>query len=308
MFEAWLAAVVYLLDGPAQCSAVGVGEGLVATAYHCVAEGGRPRLRWRDGKEARGRVVVRDPRHDLALVAVDCVGMPVLPLRREDPVVGERVYGLGHPFGAAAVGRLEGTLRWSVSEGIVSAVGDWFVQTDTALNPGNSGGPVVDVEGRVVGIASRKLRADNLAFLARSVDLQALVDRAAAGSAGPVLGGGVGVDAAVMVGDRAWAGPELWVAARDRAVLRGLVGLAPWDGDRPLHALATAEARVRVGTGSTALTLDLGGGVEADEGARPVLVGHLGTAGITAGVAWAPPERRFTATLGVAWPGRLGVW
>lgn len=308
MFDAWLAAVVYLLDGPAQCTAVGVGEGLVATAYHCVAEGGRPRLRWRDGKEARGRVVARDPRHDLALVAVDYVGMPVLPLRREDPAVGERVYGLGHPFGAAAVGRLEGTLRWSVSEGIVSAVGDWFIQTDTALNPGSSGGPVVDAEGRVVGIASRKLRADNLAFLARAADLAALVDEAAAGPVGPALGGGVGVDAAGVVADRAWAGPELWVTVRDRAVLRGLAGFAPWDIERPLYTHATAEARLRVGTGSTALTVDLGGGVQVDEVARPVVVAHLGTAGVTAGVAWAPPERRVAATLGVAWPGRLGVW
>lgn len=310
MFEARLAAVVYLLDGPSQCTAVGVAEGLVATAYHCVAEGDRPRLVWRDGKEARGRVVARDPGHDLALIAVDYVGMPILPLRRDDPSVGERVYGLGHPFGAAAEGRLAGTLRWSVSEGIISAVGDWFLQTDTALNPGNSGGPVVDAEGRVVGIASRKLRADNLAFLARSVDLAALIERSdgARSPAGPRLGGGVEVDAAVLVGEGTWVGPELSLSVRNHAVMRLTAGIAPWDLDRPVLGLGTLEGRVRVGHGPATVTLDAGGGLRATEGVEPVVVAHVGAAGVTLGGAWTPPGGAWTLSASLAWPGRIGVW
>ena len=66
---------------------------------------------------------------------------------------------------------MEGMLRWSVTAGIVSAVGPRLIQTETALNPGNSGGPVVDEEGRIVGIASRKLSGDNVAFLSASSNL-----------------------------------------------------------------------------------------------------------------------------------------
>ena len=152
MDPAWLDAVVLLLDGPALCAGVVVNPtGVVATAYHCVAAGGHPVVEWRDGTRARGTVYARDPARDLALVRVERSGLVALEVREDDPVVGERVYGMGHPYGNATVGRLEGVLRWSVTEGIVSAVGPWVIQTDTALNPGNSGGPVVDAQGRVTG-------------------------------------------------------------------------------------------------------------------------------------------------------------
>ena len=66
-------------------------------------------------------------------------------------------------------------LQWSVSAGIVSNVGPRLIQTDAALNPGNSGGPAVDSEGRVIGIVSRKLSGDNVAFLSSVDNLHKLI-------------------------------------------------------------------------------------------------------------------------------------
>ena len=86
-----------------------------------------------------------------------------------------RFYGLGHPFTLLQ----DELLPWRVCFSGVSprewcAVGPRLIQTDTALNPGNSGGPVVDEQGRIIGIASRKLSGDNVAFLSAASNLLAL--------------------------------------------------------------------------------------------------------------------------------------
>ena len=177
--DRWSDSVVILITGPAWCSGVWIDDRTIATAYHCVANGRKTLVRTRDDQEALGRMVAARPKEDLALVEVDGLeGMTPLPIHPDRPRPGERVYGLGHPFGPAAeqAEALEGTLLWSVTEGIVSAVGPRLVQTDAALNPGNSGGPVLDLDGRVVGITSRKLDADNIAFLASADVLRALVE------------------------------------------------------------------------------------------------------------------------------------
>ena len=176
-----LRTVVLLETGPSICAGVLIDDqGTVATAYHCVASGRWPRVSTRNGKEGVGRMVASDPENDLALVQVDeLAGQPWMPLRRTPAVQGMDVWALGHPFGSQQeTGRgLRGTLQWSISRGIVSAVGDHLIQTDAALNPGNSGGPLVDDEGHLVGIASRKLRGDNVAFVvpAREVGELALI-------------------------------------------------------------------------------------------------------------------------------------
>ncbi|MDP6932322.1 MAG: serine protease [Myxococcota bacterium] len=167
--ERWLDSVVLLLDGPSWCSGVVVEPNTVLTAYHCVASGRSIRVSLRGGERFRGTLVAAAPKDDLALLAVNLEGAQVEPLsvRREPLRPGETVIGLGHPFAPYAdrTRAMEDVLLWSVTEGIVSAVGARLVQTDTALNPGNSGGPVLDGQGRIVGITSRKLSGDNVAFL-----------------------------------------------------------------------------------------------------------------------------------------------
>ena len=70
--------------------------------------------------------------------------------------------------GLAAVQPQRSGLAGGPGQGIVGAVGPWVLQTDAGLNPGNSGGPLVDTQGRIVGIVSRKLAGEDLAFAAKS--------------------------------------------------------------------------------------------------------------------------------------------
>ena len=295
--QAWLDSVVLLVIGPAWCTGVVVDEeGTVATAYHCVTSGRRPQVRTRDGERHKGRMVAASAKDDLALVRVpDLAGVVhPLPIHPDHPAQGDVLFGLGHPFAPLAErgGAMEGMLQWSVSRGITSAVGPRLIQTDTALNPGNSGGPVVDAEGRIVGIASRKLRGDNVAFLASAEVLRALLadphpphplggqwflgltteGSSTAGSAQniEVLGGAIVRDRVLLA-----VGAGLPFNGRALAIQRGSSTWTSWE--------ASLSLRGRVGRGGLSPTFDLGGGIwgrsnltgtyHPDEGTWTVLPG-----------------------------------
>jgi serine protease Do len=110
-------------------------------------------------------VLGKDNRVDLAALKIDgASSLPVLPLGDSNRIrVGEFVLALGHPFG----------LEHSVSFGIVSrkgapltvaAPGFDFIQTDAAVNPGNSGGPLINMAGEVVGVNSMAARNGSIGF------------------------------------------------------------------------------------------------------------------------------------------------
>ncbi len=303
MNPAWLDAVVLLMDGPALCGGVVVNPtGVVATAYHCVTYGDTLRVELRDGTVLKGKVYARDPAHDLALIRVEGTGLPALPVRPEDPTVGERVYGLGHPFGGAASGKLEGLLAWSASEGIVGAVGPWLIQTDAALNPGNSGGPVVDAQGRVIGIVSRKLKAENLSFLAKSRDVDALVR---SDDPGPWLGGnwGLGLSAATEHQD-VWLGGNAWVSVRERLVERVWIQAGP-SGAELVDVLAL---RQRVGTGAVSTALDGGVGFSVGPDAGLLFDARVTMGLLGVGVRWWPSRGEVGVGVDLNWPGMVGVF
>ena len=281
--ERWLDRVVMLVTGPAWCSGVVIDEvGTVATAYHCVAMGRKSEVRLRDGRTFTGSTTAALPDEDLALLSVPELAGVVEPLsiRDDAPALGEKLYGLGHPY-APTVFRdasMEGVLWWSVTEGIVSAVGTRLIQTDAALNPGNSGGPVVDGEGRIVGIASRKLSGDNIAFLARASLLSELVAEPEPmswrggqwylGSSLTTLQSIDGGSSYEFVGQ---------ALVRDRLIIGGGIGL-PLDARaraqsvgsaRYLSAELTAGLRLRLGRGLWSTTLDaIGGGYVLGEVGR----------------------------------------
>jgi serine protease Do len=140
-------------------------SGYVVTNAHVVERSATVQVRLASGRRLQGTVVGRDRRVDLALVKVDAPGpLPVLPLGDSDRLaVGELVMALGHPFG----------LEQTVSLGIVSrkgaplqaaAPGFDFIQTDAAVNPGNSGGPLVDMGGQVVGVNTMAARNGSIGF------------------------------------------------------------------------------------------------------------------------------------------------
>ena len=136
-------------------SGVIVGEnGVIVTNNHVIEGGEEIRVALADRREFPAKVLLADPRADLAILKID-VGnerLPVLPLSaRDDAEVGDLVLAIGDPFG---VGQ-------TVTNGIVSALArtevgitdySFFIQTDAPINPGNSGGPLVDMDGEIIGI------------------------------------------------------------------------------------------------------------------------------------------------------------
>jgi S1-C subfamily serine protease len=133
-------------------------DGFVLTNAHVAAGGGRLRIRLPGARAVRGEPVGADERTDLAVVRADAGGLPALPLSARRLRVGELVVAIGNPLG----------FERSVSTGVVSAlhrnlrapkdgVLEGLVQTDAAVNPGNSGGPLVDASGAVVGITTAML-------------------------------------------------------------------------------------------------------------------------------------------------------
>jgi serine protease Do len=131
-------------------------DGHVVTNAHVVRGADRVRVQFANGRIESGRVIGIDAFTDIAVLKVDPFpGLFALPKAEEEIVrQGQRVYAFGSPFG----------FKFSMSEGIVSGLGrdpanasefggfTNFIQTDAAVNPGNSGGPLVDVRGRVVGM------------------------------------------------------------------------------------------------------------------------------------------------------------
>lgn len=148
-------------NGAGEDEAVGAGSGVIVTpdgyllTNHHVTEGASAvDVILPSGKHHRAEVVGRDPPSDLAVLRIPALGLPFLPLADSKKLrTGELVLAVGSPFG------LSGT----VTMGIVSGLGramrsrsghliENVIQIDAPLNPGNSGGPLVDMRGRVVGI------------------------------------------------------------------------------------------------------------------------------------------------------------
>ena len=171
--------------------------GHVVTNYHVVSRATQINVQLRDGREAPAEVVGSDRDTDIAVLRIRLPGLPGIELGRSDRLrVGEPVLAIGNPLG----------LGQTVTQGIVSATGrgrlgvstfENFIQTDAAINFGNSGGALVNASGQLVGI--------NTAVIARNAGIEGI------GFAIPVdLVRGV-VDAIV----------------REGRVVRGWIGIRP---------------------------------------------------------------------------------
>jgi hypothetical protein len=139
----------------------------VATSYHLIERGRPVTVVTSQEKHLAAKVVAIDAVNDLALLKIEkrLKATPPLALDTTRGVaVGSEVMFVGHPYAAASKGRLRGLLHWSVGRGSISARSQQLLQLDAALNPGNSGGPVLGCDGRVVGMVSAKLSAEGIGF------------------------------------------------------------------------------------------------------------------------------------------------
>lgn len=140
-------------------------DGYIATNHHVIEDAGKIRVSFFDGRHAYATVVGSSPMDDLAVIKVDLTGLPVATFADSAQCyVGQTVYAIGTPAGS--------DFSWTTTKGIISYVNREvkqyaddgtmtkklrLLQTDAQVNPGNSGGPLVDADGHVVGIVSMKL-------------------------------------------------------------------------------------------------------------------------------------------------------
>ena len=170
-------------------------DGYVLTNDHVVR--GAPRLEavLSDGTGIEARIVGEDPETDLALLRLARGGLPAVTLGDSQRLrVGQLVVAIGNPVGlqatvtAGVISALRRTLR-----GMTGRLIEDVIQTDAALNPGNSGGALVDSAGRVIGITTA------------------------------IIGGAQGICFAVPIDTAKWVVPEL---LREGRVVRGYLGFA----------------------------------------------------------------------------------
>jgi S1-C subfamily serine protease len=128
--------------------------GLIVTSAHVVEHANDISVALSDGRRFQGSHVDTDPNTDIAVIRIDATDLVELPMANSDTLeVGDYLIAIGNPFG-------KGT---TITHGIVSALHrsdlhfsgyQDFIQTDASLNPGSSGGPIVNLRGELVGIAA----------------------------------------------------------------------------------------------------------------------------------------------------------
>jgi S1-C subfamily serine protease len=131
-------------------------EGHVVTNYHVIS-GCKPVNVLFEGKDYEAKVLAIDKMNDLAILKTDLIPKSIYTVSKKDPQMTEIVFVAGYPLGKSVSSAIK------ASKGIVTALaglGDNYAefQTDAALNSGNSGGPIINKQGKVIGIAVSKLK------------------------------------------------------------------------------------------------------------------------------------------------------
>ncbi|MGX4641114.1 Do family serine endopeptidase [Massilia sp. SYSU DXS3249] len=238
-----------------QLSSLGSGvivssEGYIITNFHVVEGADQIEVGLADGRKAAARIVGTDPETDLAVIRIGERNLPVMVLGEPDDArVGDVVLAIGNPFG---VGQ-------TVTMGIISAVGrnnlhinhfENFIQTDAAINFGNSGGALVDIHGNLLGINSAIYSQTGgsigIGFAipvstARTV-LESIIKH------GQVVRGWIGIESQDITPELA---DSFGLARKSGAIIAGVVRNGPADraGVRPGDILLAVEGKAVTSTG-----------------------------------------------------------
>lgn len=122
------------------------GHLLILTNAHVIQDARDAKITLKNGQHFQAQVFVTNPALDLAVVQPAPEFRPIvtIPLAKSEPKIGEDIFVIGHPKG----------YQWSLTRGTVSGIRDDTIQTDAAIHPGNSGGPLLDSTGQLVGVTT----------------------------------------------------------------------------------------------------------------------------------------------------------
>ncbi|MDY7101642.1 MAG: trypsin-like peptidase domain-containing protein [Actinomycetota bacterium] len=243
--------------------------GLILTAAHVVQGGGElVEVRLADGRLFQGRVLGTNVGTDVAVVEIDPVDdLPVASLAvGEDLVVGQLAVAIGSPFG----------LDQTVTSGIVSAIDrpvpiangyvQPMVQTDAAINTGNSGGALADIEGRVIGINdSIRTSSGGNQGIGFAIPIDIAVDVAEAIVSGEEYRPGY---LGVSLADNTSNEPGALVATVEPGTAADAAGLEPGDrivavNGRAIRGRSELQAAIRSNQPGTEVELDIARGDDA---------------------------------------------
>lgn len=145
----WPSAVVTVFAGTGSGSGFAISENLILTNHHVVGESNSLTIKFDNGLQVTGRVIASNSGHDVAVIKVDASLPKHFRIQRLSPSVGTEVFAIGSPLGEK--------YQSTITRGIISSYREenkkTLIQSDVTILPGNSGGPLVNNNGEVVGIA-----------------------------------------------------------------------------------------------------------------------------------------------------------
>ncbi len=154
-------AVATVLHDNVSGSAFYIADGYLLTNHHVVGTAHYVKVKLASGRVLVGEVVRDDVHRDVALIKTEPAGVPSLHVNMAEPAVGSDVFAIGSPLGQD----LAGTFTRGVLSGTRENDGLEFLQSDVAVNPGNSGGPLLDGSSTVIGMTVLKInQAAGLSF------------------------------------------------------------------------------------------------------------------------------------------------
>ena len=174
------------------------GEDYVLTNNHVISHAADIQVLLYDGRIAKATLVGADPESDLAVLKIDASNLPVIHMASQPPRPGDVVLAIGNPLG----------LNQTVTMGIVSAIGrqlnsfsaEDFIQTDAAINLGNSGGALVNAQGELVGINTlligKAVGAEGIGFAIPATTAKKVLDQII--TSGHVVRGWIGAEYAFV--------------------------------------------------------------------------------------------------------------
>lgn len=156
--DSWSQAVVTVFAGRGHGSGFVISDDLILTNHHVVGESNSVTVKFSNGLQVVGKVIASNSGRDVAVVKVNAMLPSHFKVMRNKPIIGSDVYALGSPLDE----KLNSTLTRGIISGYREENNKTLIQSDVNIRPGNSGGPLIDKNGNVIGIAVSGIVINNV--------------------------------------------------------------------------------------------------------------------------------------------------